>query len=486
MKESLRRILYLLHWCSLAPLIPFIFVFSFNLIVLLLYNVTPNDKPEFHNLSRGQVRTLSCYGIAESQNLQNLKVIPGDFVYNNELYRIKEKTSFSYKTIQYVTSNIICTNNDTALAYTVFSFGLFIPIITIIIIQFIFFGRIFLFPWNFSSTISTETVKNTTSSRPTNSEPTFSSSQARTYNPAEDFFTKQRDLNSQGDAVSVLSSPDQGYQQEPEKRQEHNNEQKEPPGALSSKPSDNLSKASLALTYRPELAAILDKNISLSNYEKLLVDQKLEQNPKIPAETFSKYISDINNGHVGPFKDGKSNKIFAALYDFGTNYQDKFKQIHDALGDTFDPDFVFLQIEAEFLNEKYPDNSPYIQKPVEGKFLIKNELILRCLPFKNYETSKHRILINNTSYTIQSKGDNFFTNCSTVDELIKKIEYNIDGDLWHNGYKVNASIYWGHLILETGAREVYVASLNNRKQERPSRNHYVLPDAKRWIDANRQ
>lgn len=115
--------------------------------------------------------------------------------------------------------------------------------------------------------------------------------------------------------------------------------------------AEEYPNAILAIKYRPEIKSKFDENPDLSDFNKMTILKTLDENPQISGSDFAIFVESVISGNEGPFDNKDYNKVYSALFEFGPQYQEKFLEIHKALGSTFDAELVFEEIKIDYLKE---------------------------------------------------------------------------------------------------------------------------------------
>jgi hypothetical protein len=248
-------------------------------------------------------------------------------------------------------------------------------------------------------------------------------------------------------------------------------------------PAEEYPNAILAIKYRPEIKSKFDENPDLSDFNKMTILKTLDENPQINGSDFAIFVESVISGNEGPFDNKDYNKVYSALFEFGPQYQEKFLEIHKALGSTFDAELVFEAIKIEYLKEIDSKKLEEKEKILKENPPVDNKMLLKSLPFGRYETNVDIISLSNIHFIKRSKNDNSFNLYNWVQDLIDSIQYDLHDNLWHKDFKVQIINYKNYIIMRIGDREVYASSTNAGRHSRASKKHFTIAAAKNWIDS---
>lgn len=481
MTISLKRILYSVHWFFYLLIFPFSLMFFFGLFLFYIYDMTPSDRPSYYGLKSSEVNFVSCYNINNNQTLKNSDAIPGDFVVNRKLYRVKTRDSFEHKSILYLNNKFFCIDKFSSISFIVGPLFILSPNLLIWFFYFIFFGKVFIFPWHFRD--SPEMTKNgilpDPKKMPATYTPRSSVSESVRQSSGRNELHEEPSTGREN-ASSVSTGPmDNGYTIRRIKSVSPATVGDSLPAKPSSPGIEQYPNAELSIKYRPEIKSILQQNQALISFDVLRIHQLLESNPQISAHELSEFVEKIKTGNEGPFENPQYNKIYSELYDLGSEYQEKFMRIHDSLGDTFDPKLVLNEFEEDLLSK----NNKKQRDEKDKENFISDLVIIKSLPENVYESTDDFITLYESLITVRHKKDNYLFNYYSSEELARSIGYKIYANLKFNRYLINYEKYNGFLIMRIGDGKVYVTNVSTRNIRRASKQYQTITHAKKAVDA---
>jgi len=296
-------------------------------------------------------------------------------------------------------------------------------------------------------------------------------------NPAERFFKEREELSQKTNVSGVGYTARKITSDAPvivPSSQEAN---------LSTPQTSHYPNADLAIKYRPEIKEIIEENKTLLSFDIAKIHQKLEDNPQIPADELSVFVEKIKIGNEGPFKNQQYNKIYSELYELGPNYQEKFMQIHDALGDTFDPKLVLSEFQKEIELRQASIMTQKSQSAANKEDIISDITIIQSLPSKQYETKLDRITLDSVMYTRKSKSNNLIYKYYRAEELESSLNYSLYGNIMYNKYLIGFEKYKDFLIMKISDGNIYATNISIKNIKRASKRYHTIHNAKKAIDA---